>query len=173
MPLLQLQRAMPTDIEPRNGSRMRRNEKEIQSRSEINRVLEQAAVCRIAFNDDPFPYIVPLNFVFSGECLYFHSARAGRKMKLIRENAKVCFEVDNQIGLKTGQQACQWGTRYESVIGEGLAIDIVDLDEKRSALQKLMQKYSSQSEWDIPADALHDVAIVRVDVQSIAGKQAF
>ncbi len=151
---------------------MRREEKEIQNQEEISRILEQAPVCRIALNDDPFPYLVPVNFVYAKQCLYFHSALEGRKMDLIERNGKLCFEVDRQIGLVSGDRACRWGMRYESVIGEGEAIVLADPDEKRAALLGLMEKYTSRSDWEIPPEALQDVALVRVDILHISGKRS-
>ena len=93
-------------------------------------------------------------------------------MDLIERNGKLCFEVDRQIGLNSGDRACRWGTKYESVIGEGEAIVLADPDEKRAALLGLMEKYTSRSDWEIPPEALQDVALVRVDILHISGKRS-
>ena len=132
--------------------------------------MAEAPVCRIALNDDPFPYVVPINFVFTDEYLFFHSAREGRKMRLIERNNKICFEADRQIGLNSGDLPCQWGTRYESVIGEGEAFVLENPDEKRTALIEILKKYTSRSDWEFPEDALQNVTLVRIDIRHISGK---
>lgn len=55
---------------------MRRKDREISDFDEIIEVIKKCDVCRIALNDDGFPYVVPLNFgldVQDGNVfLYFH-----------------------------------------------------------------------------------------------------
>ncbi len=149
---------------------MRREERQIQDRDKLFGILEQAHVCRIAFNDNPFPYVVPVNFVYVEERLYFHSALAGRKMDLIAKDGLVCFEIDRQIVIRPDDIPCGWGVKYESVIGEGKAFVLADLNEKRSALLCLMEKYSGRSDWEFSSEVLQSVAVVRVDIHSITGK---
>ena len=60
---------------------MRRKDREITDFNEILAIMEKCDVCRIALNDDGFPYVVPLNFgmdVRDGQVyLYFHCAMEG------------------------------------------------------------------------------------------------
>jgi nitroimidazol reductase NimA-like FMN-containing flavoprotein (pyridoxamine 5'-phosphate oxidase superfamily) len=69
----------------REKERMRRTEKEITNRREIDLILSKATVCRIGFIDNEIPYIVPLNFGYSNNCLYFHSAPNGKKIELLKK----------------------------------------------------------------------------------------
>ena len=41
---------------------MRRKDREITERAEIEAILREAQVCRIALADDDGPYIVPMSF---------------------------------------------------------------------------------------------------------------
>ena len=43
-----------------------------------------------------YPYAVPLSYVYDGECLYFHCARAGHKLELIRRDGRASFCVTGQ-----------------------------------------------------------------------------
>ena len=95
---------------------MRRSDKEITDSKEIAVIMEKAAVCRIALVDDGYPYIVPVNFVVRDSHLYFHSSRDGRKIDLLRKNNRVCFEIDINTKIVTGDAPCSCGTRYLSVI---------------------------------------------------------
>ena len=57
---------------------MRIKDREVTDLSEIIEIMKNCDVCRLALNDDGFPYILPLNFGLSvnGDkiTLYFHSA---------------------------------------------------------------------------------------------------
>jgi hypothetical protein len=40
------------------------------------------------------PYVVPVNYVYDGESVFIHSLY-GKKINAMRENPKVCFQVDH------------------------------------------------------------------------------
>ena len=101
---------------------------------------------------------------------YFHSAKEGKKIDLIELDGRVCFEVDRQIQINPNKRACGWSTKYRSVIGEGKAIVIKDIEEKKRALLSLMKKYSGNKDWKIPQDMLDKVKVVRVDIFNMTGK---
>ena len=73
---------------------MRRNEREITDPKIIEEIIHQATICRIALYDADYPYIVPLNYGYESGALYFHSAKEGKKIDLIRKNSRVCFEIE-------------------------------------------------------------------------------
>lgn len=73
---------------------MRKTEDEIKDPKEIESIIQQAQVCRIAFSMGNIPYIVPMNFGYQANCLYFHGATAGQKLDMLRQNDQVCFEID-------------------------------------------------------------------------------
>ncbi len=72
---------------------MRRPEKEIHDPAGIMAFLDEAAVLRLALNDDSTPYIVPLCFARLENVLYCHSATKGRKLDLIARDPRVGFEA--------------------------------------------------------------------------------
>jgi len=94
---------------------MRKKEKELQDRSEIDAVIRKADVCRLGLSVDDHPYIVPLNFGFDGECLYFHTAGAGKKIDMIRRNNIVCFEMDADCQVVRAENPCDWTMKFRSV----------------------------------------------------------
>ena len=73
---------------------MRRSARGIKDRKEIESIIQSAQVCRIGLSEDNVPYVVPMNFGYKDNCLYFHCAKAGKKIDVIRQNNKVCFEMD-------------------------------------------------------------------------------
>ena len=149
---------------------MRRSDREIIERSEIDGIIRGCQVCHLGLTDGLEPYVVPLSFGYDGQALYFHCAREGRKLDILRKNSRVCFEFDILDGLVTGDAACQWGMAYRSVIGAGRGHVVEGLDEKRQALALLMKQYAD-SGFTFPDMALEAVAVIRVDIDSISGKQ--
>ena len=68
---------------------MRRKDREITDINEIISVMEKCDCCRIAFFDDEFPYIVPMNFGMSYDdnniVLYFHCVGEGKRLTLLNQ----------------------------------------------------------------------------------------
>lgn len=150
---------------------MRRSEREIKDRGAIESILERATICRVAFSHDNLPYIVPLNFGYADNCLYFHSAPEGKKIEIIKQNSNVCFEVDVDVELVEGGKACDWTVRYRSVVGFGKAFLVDDPKEKRRALDIIVGHYSDKS-YEYPDEEINNVAVVKVEIESMTGKQS-
>lgn len=151
---------------------MRRKDKEINDRSRIEEIIDRAYVCRIAFTDGETPYIVPLNFGYQDNTLYFHSAPEGRKIDMIGARGQVCFEMDIDHELVESGKPCGWSMKYRSVIGFGEASIIDDPDEKREALKCIVEHYSSGKPYEFSEEDTHDVAIIKVAIESMSGKES-
>lgn len=150
---------------------MKRNEKEITEKSAIEEIIRQSLLCRLAMSDGNQPYIVPLCFGYEDGSLYFHAALEGRKMDMLRNNNRVCFEFDINAEIVDGGQACAWGMRYQSVIGFGKASCLNDMQEKRTALEIIMRHYSGRS-FSFPQVSLERTAVIKVEIDSMTGKQS-
>ena len=87
---------------------MRRKDREIKDLNDIMAIIKKCDVCNLAFFDEEYPYIVPLNFgvtLLDGTItLYFHGANAGKKLDLIKKNNKVGFEMDCSHKLILGEK---------------------------------------------------------------------
>ena len=62
---------------------MRRKDKEIKDKKEIESIIKRAKVCRIALSDNNMPYIIPVNYGYKNNCIYIHSASEGKKIDII------------------------------------------------------------------------------------------
>jgi len=150
---------------------MRRVEKEITERGEIDEIMDRAQVCRIAMCYGDRPYIVPVNFGYSDGVLYIHSARAGRKIDILRENPNVSFEVDIDLSLVEGKVPCDYTFNYRSVVGFGRARVLHDPKEKRIGMDAIVGHYI-KGEASFPDDALDKVTVVKIEISSITGKRS-
>ena len=148
---------------------MRRNEREITDRKDIDDIIRRCRVCRLAMFDDGQPYIIPLNFGYDGRFLYFHTAPEGRKINIIKGNNRVSFEFDILHDIVTAEQACKWGAKYESVMGSGTAEIVDDLEAKKEALQLIMRQYGNGT-WDFKEEILKKTLVLRVRILEISGK---
>ena len=152
---------------------MRRKDKEISDRNEIDAIIHKADVCRLAMVDGAAPYIVPLNFGFAHNALYFHSALKGRKINILKNNPEVCFEFDENVEIVAGQadDGCSWGTRYKSVVGFGTARFVTEPDAKKAALNIIMTHYAGKTFTFSDADVTQ-VAVIKIDIHQLTGKAA-
>lgn len=150
---------------------MRRKEKEITEKSGIEEVICRAVVCRLGLSDDNIPYIVPLCFGYKDHSLYLHSALKGLKIDILRKNPNVCFEFDADIEVKEAQNPCEWGMKFQSVIGFGKALFIEEPEEKKKALDIIMRHYSDKS-FQFPDKAVNGIAVIRIDISSMSGKRS-
>jgi nitroimidazol reductase NimA-like FMN-containing flavoprotein (pyridoxamine 5'-phosphate oxidase superfamily) len=157
---------------------MRKSNREITEKRELENMIRACGVCRLAFraqSADEAPYIVPLNFGmdYSGEMpvFYFHCAREGRKLDLMRIDPRVGFEMDRLIAIRPGEEACRWSANYESVIGTGILEMTEDPEERISGLTAIMKMYGAEGEQRFDSAVLPKTAVLRLSVLTICGKR--
>src|SRR5664280_1690743 len=122
---------------------MHQKDREIKDRKDIDGIIRRCRVCRLAMCDERQPYVVPLNFGYDGCFLYFHAAREGRKIDVIRRNNRVGFEFDILHDIVISDKACNCSARYESVIGSGMAVIVDTIEDKIAALKWIMRQYEN------------------------------
>ncbi len=150
---------------------MRRKDHEITDPRIIDEVLATAQVCRLAMIADGEPYLVPLNYGFRDDTLYFHSAPIGRKIDALARNNRVCFEVESPHEIVRHAQPCDWGVKVRSVVGYGRVEFVSDLEEKRRALDVIMAQHGKPGANAYDPRQLEAVAVLRLRIESRAGKQ--
>lgn len=152
---------------------MRRDDREIRDFSEIIEVMKKCDVCRIALNDEGYPYILPLNFGMKTEegqiTLYFHGAGEGRKYELIKRDNRASFEMDCAHKLVADREACRCTMGYESVVGRG-RIEIVTDEEKQEALCALMRQYHEE-EFPFRKEVADRTTVMKLVVEKVTGKR--
>ncbi len=149
---------------------MRRKDREITDRAEIESILNEATVCRIGLADGEGPYVVPVSFGYENGSVYIHSAGEGRKIALLEKDPRCCFEVDICDGIIKNEKPCSWGMRYRSVIGYGRAAILEDPGEKRQGLTCIMRHYGGGTHAFSEED-IRRVAVIRIAVGSMTGKK--
>lgn len=152
---------------------MRRKDWEVTKEQGFGRILESCDVCRIAMKDEEGLYIVPMNFGYVYEegklTLYFHSAKEGRKLDAIKANPQVAFEMDCGHRLVEGKTACEYGFSFSSIIGNGMAQVVTDVEEKKKALSLLMEHQVGKA-FTFSEKQAESVAVIKVTADRFTGK---
>jgi hypothetical protein len=148
---------------------MRKIEKEITDRAEIDAIIRDAVVCRLAMSAGDRPYIVPLCFGYRDDTLFFHTGRTGMKVDILSRNPRVCFELESEYEVITGKTACKWSMRYKSVVGTGTASFVESPADKRRALDIIMQHYA-HGRFEYPDAIVEKTAVIAVAIAELTGK---
>lgn len=151
---------------------MRRKDREITDREIIDSILHEAEICRLAMVDGGEPYIVPVNFGYDGKYIYFHSAKTGRKIDILKANGTVCFEAETGTAVKKADMACDWSMKFYCVIGTGKAEFVESFEEKVKALDVIMRKYSQDGTFKYDDAQVAKVAVVKIEIKEVTGKKA-
>ena len=151
---------------------MRRQDRLIESRADIDAIIAGSEVLRVALSNDNEPYLVPLSFGYDGEAIYVHTAKKGKKIDYFRANPRVCFEFERNVRyVRDGADACSSTFSFESVIGHGEISELVDVKAKEYALNQITLHYG-ETPSGFPADAVKKVRAWKISVESVAGKRS-
>jgi uncharacterized protein len=150
---------------------MRRKDKEITDRAEMENILRRATVCHLALADAGEPYVVPLCFGYEDGFLYFHTAAEGRKLEMLEKNKRVCFCVETDVWIMSGDDPCDWGVVFQSVIGYGWAEMVDDRDGKIAGLNAVVRQYEGDAGGYSEAN-LQATRVIRVAIDQMTGKHS-
>lgn len=152
---------------------MRRKDREM-SAAETLSFIGRCKVCRLAMYAKGELYIVPLNFGCRVEdgalTLFFHSAKAGKKLELLAETDEACFEMDGCHQLVEAEAPCRHSYLYTSAIGRGKFFFLTDTAEKIRALQAIMRQQTGKDFAFKEAEA-ETVCVFKVEVTEFSGKR--
>lgn len=119
-----------------------------------------------------YPYAVPLSYVFDGNRLYFHCARAGHKLDAIRQNNRASFCVVGQDQIVPEE----YTTYFRSVIAFGTIRILVDTSEKRAAIEKLAVKYAPDDTNEHRSQMIDrdwaPLCMLEMTIEHMTGKEA-
>jgi nitroimidazol reductase NimA-like FMN-containing flavoprotein (pyridoxamine 5'-phosphate oxidase superfamily)/RimJ/RimL family protein N-acetyltransferase len=128
-------------------------------RAEIDELLHASVVGRIGCHAGGRTYVVPVIYAYDGGSVYVASVE-GRKIRMMREQPAVCFEVDEYHG----------PGGWRSVIAEGTYVEL-DADEAQQALALLGARFAgSGREPRRPSPGGATVVCFRIDLDEPTGR---
>jgi len=152
---------------------------EIKSKEKIIEFLSSQQTGRISsIDENGYPQIIPMNFVFINDVVYMHSHIKGEKLENIKRNQKVGFEVDKSLEFLPSYfsdptDASLADTLYISIVIKGNASIVLDREEKTIALNGLMKKYQPEGGYEPikpEMDVLDEVVVIKILPESLRGK---
>ncbi|GIP31253.1 pyridoxamine 5'-phosphate oxidase family protein [Paenibacillus sp. J2TS4] len=165
---------------------MRRKEFRMEQQEEIDQFLDEMTFgCLGTVNEDGWPHITPVNFVYYKGKIYFHGSRFGQKMKHLKTSDKVTFLVAKEYALIPSyytdpELACPATAYFKSVWVKGTAEMVEDSAEKAEALQAFMQKLQPEggfrpitAEDPEYAARIKGVAVVAINIMDMTAKFKF
>ena len=99
---------------------------EVLSEDRIEYVLQHQLLGHIGCHADNTTYVVPICYAYDDNCIYGRT-RNGMKLKMLRENPAVCFQVEYIENMLKWQSVICWGEFEEltTIDKRNKAIDIL------------------------------------------------
>ncbi|WP_405757793.1 pyridoxamine 5'-phosphate oxidase family protein [Streptomyces sp. NBC_01420] len=145
-------------------------------RETVHSILDDAYLCHLGFVRDGAPVVLPTLFGRVGERLYVHGSTGSRPLRSAGrgdEGLPVCLTVTHVDGLVLARSAFHHSLNYRSVVVHGTAYPVTDPEERRIALDAIVdQVVPGRSEDSRPADGkeLAATAVIRLDLREVSAK---
>ena len=144
---------------------------EITDINEIDSVLKEAQMCRIALQNGDKPYITPMLF---GYCLsgglpefYFRCKEKSEIIEVIKKNNRAAFEIDRLYEVVPNEEnPALFEAVYECVGGSGVIEFITGID-KITGFSHIFKKYNKGGECNISEQLLNSFAVLKLTAAEI------
>ena len=107
--------------------------------------------------------MLPFNHVWLDGRIYIHCAFAGRKIDVLRRDARVGFSTAVDVRIIRERST----THFRSLCGTGRVSEVTDTEEKRRALDAISLRFDARCPRPAPDAALARVNILRIDVEGL------
>lgn len=129
--------------------------------------LKSMDIIRLGLVDNGISYIVPVNFAYYNNAIYFHTWLKGRKIPLLKKSEKISFQADRFDSLKTHDTACGHSSYFASIHGEGIPVFLESKEDKYFGLDLLMEKYTGKKWNDFSEKILNVTNVIRIDITKL------
>ncbi|NEB74153.1 pyridoxamine 5'-phosphate oxidase family protein [Streptomyces sp. SID14478] len=154
----------------------RSKERAAYDRALVHSILDEAYVCHLGFVRDGAPVVLPTLYGRVGERLYVHGSTGSRPLRMAGQQdpgLRVCLTVTHVDGLVLARSAFHHSLNYRSVVVHGTAHQVTDPEEKRLALDALVDHVvPGRSSDSRPANAkeLAATAVLSLDLAEVSAK---
>ncbi|MFI6934372.1 pyridoxamine 5'-phosphate oxidase family protein [Streptomyces sp. NPDC050287] len=142
----------------------------------VHAILDEGYVCHLGFVRDGAPVVLPTLYARAGERLYVHGSTGSRPLRMTGQadpGLPVCLTVTHVDALILARSAFHHSINYRSVVVHGVAHDVTDPEEKRTALDTLVdQVVPGRAADSRPANKkeLAATAVIRLDLNEVSAK---
>ena len=153
---------------------LRRKDKEIADEAQVRAILREAKHITIAMSLGDEPYLATLSHGYDEgrNCVYFHCAREGKKVEILRGNPRVW----GQALLDDGYQQGSCDHLYRTAQFHGKVSFVEDQAEKEHALRVMIRHLDEDPEKiiaeQITPHSTGRILVGRIDIDHMSGKRA-
>ncbi|WP_434587918.1 pyridoxamine 5'-phosphate oxidase family protein [Streptomyces sp. A5-4] len=139
-------------------------------------ILDEGYVCHLGFVRDGAPVVLPTLYGRVGERLYVHGSSGSRPLRMAGQadpGLAVCLTVTHVDGLVLARSAFHHSINYRSVVVHGIAHQVRDEGERRTALDALVDHVVPGRSYDSrPANGkeLAATAVLSLDLNEVSAK---
>ncbi|WP_217180370.1 pyridoxamine 5'-phosphate oxidase family protein [Streptomyces sp. AC495_CC817] len=142
----------------------------------VHAILDEGYVCHLGFVRDGAPVVLPTLYGRVGETLYVHGSTGSRPLRMTGQadpGLPVCLTVTHVDALILARSAFHHSINYRSVVVHGTAREVTDPEERRIALDALVDHVvPGRSRDSRPADRKEfaATAVIRLDLNEVSAK---
>lgn len=147
----------------------------------VHAILDAGYVCHLGFVRDGSPVVLPTLYGRVGDRLYLHGSSGSRPLQMAGEatgeapdpGLEVCVTVTHVDGLVLARSAFHHSVNYRCVVVHGTAHQVTDPEEKKAALDALVDHVVPGRAADSrPGNAkeLAATAVLRLDLREVSAK---
>jgi nitroimidazol reductase NimA-like FMN-containing flavoprotein (pyridoxamine 5'-phosphate oxidase superfamily) len=138
------------------------------SHAECVEILSRATIGRLACVRDGQPYVVPITLSFDGTAGLYSFSTVGQKIEWMRDNPKVCVEVDDI------SDRFHW----TSLVITGTYEELRDSTEDHGGLRRAFELLQQHSQWWLPGAGALDTGkrhaapvVFRIRIGGVTGRR--
>ena len=159
--------------------KMNRELKRVNDKAMICQILDRAQVACLALHDEPYPYVVPMNYGYTWDdrlVLYMHMATEGHRLRLLEKDPRVAVNVSlflDRIGCRQYKGQDQ---DYRSVNIFGTARVITaesDPEEFLHGFDVLARKNDRPPVTEISPYMRDHALLLRIDADAVTAKAQY
>jgi nitroimidazol reductase NimA-like FMN-containing flavoprotein (pyridoxamine 5'-phosphate oxidase superfamily) len=129
------------DFEPTKRTRLHRlAARGRYDRDTVHAILDEGLVCHLGFVQDGQPFVIPTAYGRADDLVYVHGSSASRALRVAASGVPVCVTVTHLDGIVLARSIFNHSMNYRSVVILGVAVPLLDENEKLRALQILTER---------------------------------
>ncbi|WP_297322363.1 pyridoxamine 5'-phosphate oxidase family protein [uncultured Bartonella sp.] len=139
----------------------------------IYNILDSSALAHVAYVIDGEPFCTPTCYWRDGDMLYWHGSSASRMMKNLANGVSVCVTVSHLDGFVLARSGFHHSVNYRSAMCFGKAIEITSPDEKRRALETMVNRFYPDRTKElrpVTPQELKATSVIAMKIESAAAK---
>ncbi|MDX2780702.1 pyridoxamine 5'-phosphate oxidase family protein, partial [Streptomyces caniscabiei] len=142
----------------------------------VHSILDEGYVCHLGFVRDGAPVVLPTLYARVGETLYVHGSTGSRPLRMTGQadpGLPVCLTVTHVDALILARSGFHHSINYRSVVVHGTAHQVTDPEERRIALDALVDHAVPGRSRDCrPANGKEfaATAVIRLALEEVSAK---